>query len=110
MERVPSSHMEGALRPGSTWRRAQCQLALNWYCESEVAHRQVSPWLAIGAETPLEGRARPERGVWFVRCASGVAAVEFAVIASVLCVLILNIVDVGRYAYERMQLDSAAHY
>ncbi len=38
----------------------------------------------------------------------GMAGVEFALIASVLCYLVLNGIDVARYAWIRMQVDNAS--
>jgi Flp pilus assembly protein TadG len=50
-----------------------------------------------------QGRARPllvdERGV---------AGIEFALVAGLLCFLLLNGIDVARYAWIRMQVDNAA--
>lgn len=46
----------------------------------------------------LRRRAGDERGV---------AAVEFALIAGVIAVAMLNTVDVARYYYERMQVENA---
>ncbi|HEV2560787.1 MAG TPA: TadE/TadG family type IV pilus assembly protein [Rhizomicrobium sp.] len=39
----------------------------------------------------------------------GVAAVEFALIASVLCVTGMNVVDIAMYTYEAMEVETAAH-
>jgi Flp pilus assembly protein TadG len=38
----------------------------------------------------------------------GVAAIEFALIGGVLCVAMLNVVDVAMYAYQQMQVANAA--
>lgn len=45
---------------------------------------------------------------FFRRDARGVAAVEFALGSLVLIIGVLNAVDVGFYAFERMEVDSAA--
>ena len=39
---------------------------------------------------------------------SGAAAAEFALILTLLAIPILNVVDVGNYVYQRMELDNAA--
>ncbi len=44
----------------------------------------------------------------FLRASGGVAAVEFALVASFLSVAMLNVADVTRYAYLRMQVENAA--
>jgi Flp pilus assembly protein TadG len=44
----------------------------------------------------------------FVAGSCGAAAAEFALVLPLLTVPILNIVDLGSYAYDRMQLDNAA--
>ena len=74
-----------------------------WRVEAALPSEAVPAW-----EAALPGRRKSVAS--FVRERSGIAAVEFAIIASVLSMLILNVADVGRYMYERMQLDSAAHY
>jgi Flp pilus assembly protein TadG len=45
---------------------------------------------------------------FFCRDIRGVAAVEFAVAAMILVVGVLNAVDLGRYEYERMEVENAA--
>ncbi len=44
----------------------------------------------------------------FRRDSRGVAAIEFALIASTLSVGVLNVVDIGVFAYKKMQLETAA--
>jgi Flp pilus assembly protein TadG len=44
----------------------------------------------------------------FARAESGAAAVEFAMFALVLAPLILNLGDLGYYAYTRMEVENAA--
>ncbi len=50
----------------------------------------------------------PRRISYFCRDSRGTAAIEFGAAAMVLSVGILNAVDVGVYAYERMEVDNAA--
>jgi Flp pilus assembly protein TadG len=45
--------------------------------------------------------------VWW-RDARGAAAAEFALVLTLLAIPILNAVDLGIYAYQRMELDNAA--
>ncbi|WP_246812096.1 TadE/TadG family type IV pilus assembly protein [Microvirga sp.] len=44
----------------------------------------------------------------FVECHRGAAGIEFALVASTLCLLVLNIFDVANYIYTRMQVENAA--
>src|SRR5579863_4155912 len=48
------------------------------------------------------------KGNWFCRDSRGMAAVEFSVAAMMLAVGVLNAVDLGRYEYERMEVENAA--
>jgi len=43
----------------------------------------------------------------FRRDESGAAAAEFAVVLTLLAIPILNVVDLGNYVYQRMELDNA---
>jgi Flp pilus assembly pilin Flp len=51
-------------------------------------------------------RLRPTGQIW--RDEQGVAAIEFALIAGVFVILLLNGVDLGRYIYLREQVENAA--
>jgi Flp pilus assembly protein TadG len=57
-------------------------------------------------------RCRIPAGGWFPmrfwRDERGAAAAEFALILTLLAIPILNVVDLGNYVYQRMQLDNAA--
>jgi Flp pilus assembly protein TadG len=44
----------------------------------------------------------------FWRDRRGIAGIEFALVAGTLSILMLNVVEIGRYAYIRMQVDNAA--
>lgn len=44
----------------------------------------------------------------YLKCRSGAAAAEFALILTLLVVPLLNAFDIGVYVYQRMQLDNAA--
>ena len=57
-------------------------------------------------------RRRFPAGGWFRmrfrRDERGAAAAEFALILTLLAIPILNVVDLGNYVYQRMELDNAA--
>jgi Flp pilus assembly protein TadG len=57
-------------------------------------------------------RCRISAGGWFPmrfrRDERGAAAAEFALILTLLAIPILNVVDLGNYVYQRMELDNAA--
>lgn len=44
----------------------------------------------------------------FAECRRGAAGIEFAFVASILCLLMLNVFDVANYIYKRMQVENAA--
>ncbi|MFC4172918.1 TadE/TadG family type IV pilus assembly protein [Microvirga sp. GCM10011540] len=60
---------------------------------------------AAGCRHPCSTR-RERYGLW--RDCRGVAGIEFALVAGTLSVLMLNVVEIGRYAYIRMQVENAA--
>lgn len=43
----------------------------------------------------------------FARCRRGASAVEFAMIASFLCIILLNVVDIAIFMFRKMELTSA---
>jgi Flp pilus assembly protein TadG len=65
---------------------------------------------------PLQGRAMPDpriaaaikRVARFGADAKGLAAVEFAIVSTMLVYGLLNAVDLGYYIYQRMEVENAA--
>lgn len=43
----------------------------------------------------------------FAACRRGASAVEFAMIASFLCIILLNVIDIAIYMFRKMELTSA---
>ena len=73
----------------------------------ECTHRALWRMCSAGSDRCGWGKVRDFlRLVWHDR--QGAVGVEFALVASILCFLALNGIDVARYIYIRMQVDNAA--
>jgi Flp pilus assembly protein TadG len=70
-------------------------------------HKSNSGFVVSTAQNP--GHRRLHSALWSLwRNRDGVAGIEFAVIAGVLIFLLLNGIDVARYAHIKMQVENAA--
>ena len=56
----------------------------------------------------VSDRRAPVKLARFVRDSRGAAAAEFALVATILVYMMLNVVDLGMYVFARMQVENAA--
>jgi Flp pilus assembly protein TadG len=56
----------------------------------------------------VSDRRAPVKLASFVRDSRGAAAAEFALVATILVYMMLNVVDLGMYVFARMQVENAA--
>jgi Flp pilus assembly protein TadG len=61
---------------------------------------------AKSATRPRRGLSRDVQSLWNDH--RGVAGIEFALVAGVLCILLMNGIEIARYAYTIMQVQNAA--